>query len=87
MAKRLGTKRSWDEAVEDEEGGDEKIVGRSVLHRDGGEKGGRERRGGAREWAKEVGRCEKTGRFIFRTDFEFHIGFAQKCDFDDFPIF
>ena len=23
----------------------------------------------------------------FYTDFEFHIGFTQKCDFDDFPIF
>ena len=23
----------------------------------------------------------------FHTDSEFHNGFAQKCDFDDFPIF
>ena len=30
---------------------------------------------------------QETGRFIFRTDFEFHSGFAQKCDFYDFQLF
>ena len=28
-------------------------------------------------------RRKEEGRYIFRTDFDFHIGFAQTCDFYD----